>query len=85
MRFQQANFQRSGAPAIDNRDGKVNVYSSYFAHKMPGAATGDNVYSKLHATCVSTELTNNYYISGFSENNAKPEKTYGSDIVTDKK
>jgi hypothetical protein len=78
-RFQQANFQRSGAPGIDNRGGKVHVYSSYFAQKMPGDATGDNVYAKLQETGVSIELTNNYYISGFSENNANPGKIYGCD------
>ena len=81
VRFQQANFQRSGAPAIDNRGGKVHVYSSYFAQRMPMEATGDNVYARLHATGVSTELTNNYYISGVSENNEKPGKIYGSDII----
>ncbi|HMI03406.1 MAG TPA: glycosyl hydrolase family 28-related protein [Pedobacter sp.] len=85
VRFQQANFQRSGAPGIDNRGGKAHVYSSYFAQRMPGDATGDNVHAKLHATGASTELTNNYYISGFRENNAKPGKIYGSDIVPDKK
>ncbi len=82
VRFQQANFQRSGAPGIDNRGGKVHVYSSYFAHPMIGEFTGDNVYVKLHGTGNSIELTNNYYISGFSENNAKPGKIYGSDIVS---
>ena len=85
VRFQQANFQRSGAPGIDNRGGKVHVYSSYFAQKMTGEATGDNVYAKLHAAGVSIELTNNRYISGFSENNANPGKIYGSDMVSDKK
>ncbi|GEO11761.1 glycoside hydrolase family 55 protein [Segetibacter aerophilus] len=85
VRLQQANFQRSGAPAIDNRGGKVHVYSSYFAQKMPGEASGDNVYAKLHSSEVSTELTNNYYISGFKENNAKQGKIYGSDIVPVKK
>ncbi len=85
VRFQQANFQRSGAPGIDNRGGKVHVYASYFAHRMTGEATGDNVYAKLHATGVSIELTNNYYISGFRENNAKPGKIFGSDIVSGKK
>lgn len=85
VHFQQANFQRSGAPGIDNRGGKVHVYSSYFADKMTGAVTGDNVYSKLHATGVSTELTNNFYISGLRENNAKPGRVYGSDIVPGKK
>jgi len=80
VRFQQANFQRSGAPAIDNRGGKAHVYSSYFAQRMPMEATGDNVYARLHATGVSTELTNNYYISGVSENKEKPGKIYGSDI-----
>ena len=85
VRFQQANFQRSGAPAIDNRGGKAHVYSSYFAQKMQGEATGDNVYTRLHATGVSTELTNNNYISGFRENTEKPGKMYGSDIVPGKK
>lgn len=85
VRFQQANFQRSGAPGIDNQGGKVHVYTSYFANPMRGEATGDNVYAKLHATGVSIELTNNYYISGFRENNAKPGKIYGADIVSDKK
>ena len=80
VRFQQANFQRSGAPAVDNRGGQVHVYSSYFAQRMPIGATGDNVYARLHVTGVSTELTNNYYISGVSENNEKPGKIYGSDI-----
>ncbi len=85
VRFQQANFQRSGAPGIDNRGGKTHVYSSYFAQEMTGAASNDNVYSKLHETGVSTELTNNHYISGFRDNNAIPNKTYGSDIVPNKK
>jgi hypothetical protein len=79
VRFQQANFQSSGAPAIDNKGGKINVYSSYFARKMSGDATGDNVYARLHATGIAIELTNNYYISGFKENNEKPGKIYGSD------
>ena len=85
VRFQQANFQRSGAPAIDNRGGKVYVYSSYFAQRMPIEATGDNVYARLHATGVSIELTNNYYISGFRANSENPGKIYGSDIISDKK
>ncbi|HKB45472.1 MAG TPA: hypothetical protein VKC90_13825, partial [Chitinophagaceae bacterium] len=85
VRFQQANFQRSGAPAIDNRGGTTHVYSSYFAQRMQGETGGDNVYAKLLPTANSTELTNNYYISGFRENNAKPGKIYGSDVVTDKK
>ena len=52
---------------------------------MPGEATGGNVYAKLHANGISTELTNNFYNSGFSESNAKPGKVYGSDIVAEKK
>jgi hypothetical protein len=85
VRFQQANFQQSGAPGIDNRGGKAHVYTSYFSRKMTGEVTGDNVYTKLHPTGISTELTNNYYISGFRENNAQPGKIYGADIVADKK
>lgn len=85
VRFQQANFQRSGSPGIDNRGGKVYVYSSYFAQKMSKGATGDNVYAKLHLSGVSIELTNNYYISGFSKNYASPGKIFGSDIIPEKK
>ncbi|MEO6548731.1 MAG: glycosyl hydrolase family 28-related protein [Ferruginibacter sp.] len=85
VRFQQANFQRSGAPGIDNRGGKAHVYSSYFAQGMPGEAAGDNVYVKLHATGVATELTNNYYISGFRENDVEAGKIYGTDVVDGKK
>ncbi len=85
VRFQQANFQKSGAPGIDNRGGKVHVYSSYFAQKMPGEAIGDNVYAKLHATGGSIELTNNNFISGFRENSAKPGMIDGSDIDSIKK
>ena len=92
VRFQQANFQRSGAPGIDNRGGKAHVYSSYFAQPMTGneraireisaaVAAGDNVYAKLHETGESIELTNNYYDSGLRLDNAKPGKIYGSDIV----
>jgi hypothetical protein len=47
---------------------------------MSGEAAGDNVYIKQHATSVSTEVTNNYYSSGLTENNAKPGKIYGADI-----
>ncbi|MEI9946304.1 MAG: glycosyl hydrolase family 28-related protein [Chitinophagaceae bacterium] len=83
VRFQQANFQRSGAPAIDNIGGKVNVYSSYFAQRMPGEASANNVYVRQHATGVSTEVTNNSYSSGFKENNEAASKIYGSD--TEKK
>ncbi|ANI89983.1 poly(beta-D-mannuronate) C5 epimerase [Arachidicoccus ginsenosidimutans] len=85
VRFQQANFQSSGAPGIDDRGGNVHVYSSYFSHRMTGGSTGDNVYAKLHTTGDSLELTNNYYISGFRINNAKPGKIYGSDVISDKK
>jgi hypothetical protein len=85
VRFQQANFQRSGAPGIDARGGKAHVYTSYFSQKMTGEPTGDNVYAKLHSTGISIELTNNYYISGLSKNSAKPGSIYGSDNVSDKK
>ncbi len=85
VRFQQANFQRSGAPGIDARGGTAHVYTTYFAQKMTGELTGESVYAKLHPTGNSIELTNNYYISGFREDNAKPGKIYGSDIVPDKK
>jgi len=80
VRFQQANFQKSGGTGIDNRGGKTHVYTSYFAQRLPEEMT-EWVYAKLHETGVSIEMTNNYYISGFSENNAKPGKIYGADVV----
>lgn len=80
VRYQQANFQKCGAPGIDNRGGKVHVYTSYFAQPMPGNGTGDFVYAKLHESGVSIELTNNFYRSGFSKNSAKPGMIYGTDI-----
>jgi len=83
VRFQQANFQRSGVPAIDNRGGSVRVYSSYFAQRMPIEATANNVYAKLHANAVSVELTNNYYSSGFRAYSETPGKIYGSDVLFD--
>jgi hypothetical protein len=85
VRFQQANFQRSGAPAIDNRGGTTHIYSSYFAQRMMGESAGDNVYLKLLPAAVSTEATNNFYSSGFRENNGKPGKSYGTDIDMTKK
>lgn len=88
VRFQQANFQSSGAPGIDNRGGNVHVYSSYFSDKMTGEASGDNVYAKLRNTGGSIELSNNYYISGFresSERSKDPGKVYGFDVVSDKR
>jgi len=97
VRFQQTNFQRSGAPGVDARGGKAYVYTSYFAQPMvanertnreisPEAmAAGDNVYAKLHETGESIELTNNYYLSGLRTKNAKPGQIYGSDMGSGKK
>lgn len=64
VRFQQANFQNTGTPCIDVRGGKAHIYSSYFAQKMSGPITGDNVYGRLHQTASSIELINNFYKSG---------------------
>ena len=36
VRFQQANFQRSGTPGINVNGGKIHIYSSYFSQPMPG-------------------------------------------------
>lgn len=81
VRFQQANFQRTGTPAIDVRGGKAHIYSSYFAQRMTGGITGDNMYGCLHATATSIELTNNYYQSGLRNNSVKPDAIFGSDVV----
>lgn len=85
VRFQQANFQRSGAPGIDCRGGKAHVFTSYFSQKMTGEPTGDNVYAKLHEKGVSIELTNNYFISGLRENNTNGGRFNGSDFLSGKK
>lgn len=79
VRFQQANFHRSGAPAIDVRGGKAHIYSSYFAHPMTGPIVGDNVYGMLHPKGKSIELTNNYYFSGMRNSSETPNGILGSD------
>lgn len=81
VRFQQANFQRTGAPGIDVRGGKAHIYTSYFAQTMTGDTTRNEVYGRLHETATSIELTNNYYHSGLRYNSAKPDAVFGSDIV----
>lgn len=80
VRFQQANFQRTGTPCIDVRGGKAHVYSSYFAQKMNGPITGDNVYGRLHKTGSSIELTNNFYESGIRNNSSNLDRILGSDV-----
>lgn len=80
VRFQQANFQRTGTPSIDVRGGKAHVYSSYFAQKMSGTTTGENVYGRLHKTGSLIELTNNYYESGIRNNSCDLDKIIGSDL-----
>jgi hypothetical protein len=81
VRFQQANFWRTGAPAIDVRGGRAHVYTSRFGQGMSGPTTGDNVYARLRETGISIELSNNYYASGLRVNNARSsEAVYGSDV-----
>ena len=80
VRFQQGNFQRSGATGIENRGGKAHVYTSYFAQPIPPDGSDEFVYVKLQETGVSTELTNNYYDSGLQMDNAKEGMVYGTDV-----
>lgn len=80
VRFQQANFQRTGTPGIDVRGGKAHVYSSYFAQPMRGIVLGDNVYAMLQQTGSAIELTNNNYLSGMRNNNLGENSIFGSDI-----
>jgi len=84
VRFQQANFQKSGATGIDNRGGTAHVYTSYFSRPLP-AEIPEMVYAKLHENGISTELTNNYFISGPRKYTTKPGKIYGSDVVSSEK
>jgi hypothetical protein len=80
VRYQQANFQRSGATGVDVRGGKACVYSSFFAQRAAPEANENNAYAKLHATGNSIELTNNYYLSGLRNYSLKPGGIYGSDV-----
>ncbi len=80
VRFQQANFQRTGTPCIDVRGGKASVYSSFFAQPMAGAINENDVYGCLHPTGILIELTNNYYDSGVRIHSAKPGGIIGSDV-----
>ena len=81
VRLQQANFQRTGIPCLDVRGGKAYIYTSYFAQKMTGSISENNVYGKLHPTGTSIEFTNNFYESGIRNNSAKPNGIFGSDIA----
>lgn len=81
VRFQQANFQRTGTPGVDVRGGSAHVYSSYFAQPFAGDPVGDNVYVRLQSTGRSIELTNNYYKSGVRINNEGAKAIVGSDVT----
>ena len=80
VRFQQANFSRTGVPGIDVRGGNAHIYTTYFAQEMKGNTTGRKVYGLLEPKGLSIELTNNYYESGLRYNNMGTGKIYGSDI-----
>lgn len=80
VRFQQANFQRTGTPGVDVRGGSAHVYSSYFAQPFAGDPAGENVYVRLQSTGRSIELTNNYYKSGVRINNEGASGILGSDV-----
>jgi len=81
VRFQQANFQRTGMPGIDVRGGRVHVYSSYFAQRMQQrGTTGNEVYARLHEGGTSIELTNNYYLSGLRFNREGTGEIEGADV-----
>lgn len=82
VRYQQANFQSPGDPAIDIRGGKAHVYSSYFQGIRRGDAySSGRTAAFLRATGISAELTNNHF-PGFEVKSEKPEGAgiYGSDV-----
>ncbi|MDR1783437.1 MAG: glycoside hydrolase family 55 protein [Dysgonamonadaceae bacterium] len=81
VRYQQANFQRSGATGVDVRGGKAHVYSSFFSQRIATDPNENNSYAQLHSTGNSIELTNNYYLSGLKNFSEKPLGIYGSDIL----
>lgn len=78
VRFQQANFQRTGMPSIDLRGGKSHVYTSYFAQAM----TGNNVYGQIHDSGMFIEFTNNFYVSGIKTKSRFLDRFIGSDVVS---
>lgn len=80
VRFQQANFQRSGVTGIDNRGGKAHLYTSHFAQELPEWLTQYG-YAKLHETGISIELSNNHYRSGLKTLNVNSGMIYGTDIA----
>ncbi len=59
--FQQANFQRTGNPGVDVRNGALNVYTSYFA--QPKGNDASDIYVKADRKCSRLNLTNNFYFS----------------------
>ena len=82
VRYQQANFQSPGNPAIDVRGGKAYAYSSYFQGIRRGDAySSGRVAASLKTTGTSVELTNNHF-PGFEIESEKPEGggVFGSDV-----
>ena len=87
VRYQQANFQSLTARGLNKvvgielRGGKVHVYSSFFAQRIPNDADDNSMYAWLHSTGNLIELTNNYYISGLKIKKEGTGHIIGSDIV----
>jgi len=87
VRYQQANFQSLTARGLNKvggielRGGKVHVYSSFFAQRIPNDADDNSMYAWLHSTGNLIELTNNYYISGLKIKKEGTGHIFGSDIV----
>lgn len=81
VRFQQANFSRTGTPGIDIRGGNAHVYTSYFAQEMKDKISENDVYVRLQATGQTIELTNNYFLSGLKLDTSGDGSVSGTDIT----
>jgi hypothetical protein len=85
VRFQQANFEQTGNPAISLRGGNAHVYSSRFLRWSHSSGTFHTV-AAVAAGAGRLELTNNSYDNGGTFNaswvqnqSGRPNGIYGSD------
>ncbi len=72
VRYQQANFQSPGSPAIDVRGGEAHAYTSYFQQMRRGDAySAGRLAASLKAQGKLVELSNNHF-PGFEVESQKP-------------
>jgi hypothetical protein len=82
VRFQQANFQRTGTPCIDVRGGKSIYILPYFEQKMKGATTRKITCMDDYMQQLFNRTHYQLYDSDLRNNSAKPNGIFGSDVVS---